>query len=139
MPTTLADICLAVFFRNDWFYGHQHMLRQAVFLFLVTVVAVFWQTWKGGKWHVIWCKRDRGNLSNMLSSTTRLSSTLPYLLFPSISYASSSSSFFSSSPFSCYTSLRRSESHQALPPLLQGPVGQALASSSPWFQNIDRF
>ena len=28
---------------------------------------------------------------------------------------------------------------QALPPLLQGPVGQALASSSPRLQNIDCF
>ena len=28
---------------------------------------------------------------------------------------------------------------QALPPLLHGPVGHALASSSPRFQNIDRF
>ena len=32
-------------------------------------------------------KRDRGNLTNMPSSTTRLSSTIPYLLFPSISYS----------------------------------------------------
>ena len=31
------------------------------------------------------------------------------------------------------------ESLHALPPLQQGPVGEALASSSPRFQNIDRF
>ena len=33
---------------------HQHVLRQAV---LATVVALFWQTGKGGEWQVIWCLR----------------------------------------------------------------------------------
>ena len=46
-------------------------------------------------------KGTEGNLTNMPSSTTRLSSTIPYLLFPSISYSSSSSSFFSSSSSYC--------------------------------------
>jgi len=38
---------------------HQHVLRQAVFLFevLATLVALFWQTEKGGEWKVIWCLR----------------------------------------------------------------------------------
>ena len=37
---------------------HQHVLRQAVFLeVLATVVALFWQTGKGGKWQVGWCLR----------------------------------------------------------------------------------
>ena len=38
---------------------HQHVLRQAVFFLevLSTVVALFWQTVKGGKWEVIWCLR----------------------------------------------------------------------------------
>ena len=37
---------------------NEHMLRQAVFLeVLVTGVALFWQTGKGGKWQVIWCLR----------------------------------------------------------------------------------
>ena len=79
-------------------------------------------------------KRDEGNFTNITSSTTRLSSNIPYFLFPSISYSPSSSSFFSSSSTSCSSSLRRLESLQALPPLRQGPAGQALASSSPRFQ-----
>ena len=37
---------------------HLHVLRQAVFLeLLATVVALFWQTGKGGEWQVIWCLR----------------------------------------------------------------------------------
>ena len=53
-------------------------------------------------------KETKENLTNMPSSTTRLSSTIPYLLFPPISYSSSSSSFFfSSSSSSCSSSLRR--------------------------------
>ena len=42
---------------------HQHVLRQAVFFqeVLATVVALFWQTGKGGQWQVIWClRRPRG-------------------------------------------------------------------------------
>ena len=52
---------------------------------------------------VPWQKGPRVFFTNMPSSTTRLSSTIPYLLFPSISYSSSSSSFFfsSSSSSSC--------------------------------------
>ena len=41
-------------------------------------------------------KGTEGNFTNMPSSTTRLSSTIPYLLFPSISYLLSSSSCSSS-------------------------------------------
>ena len=94
-------------------------------------------------------------------STSRLSYiSSSSLLFPSISssfslfsfFSSSSSSFFSpSSPFLHYIppfpppsgSL---ESFQALPPRMQGPVGQALeclhtglVSSSPRFENNNRF
>ena len=38
---------------------HQHVLTQAVFFLevLATVVALFWQTGKGGEWQVIWCLR----------------------------------------------------------------------------------
>ena len=38
---------------------HQHVLRHAVFVkeVLATVVALFWQTGKGGEWQVIWCLR----------------------------------------------------------------------------------
>ena len=37
---------------------HQHVLGQAFFLeVLATVVALFWQTGKGGEWLVIWCLR----------------------------------------------------------------------------------
>ena len=81
-----------------------------------TSVTLFWQTGKSGKWQVIWClskplvihdvgslcistmwrrpvaKETKGNLTNMTSSTIRLSFTIPYLLFPSICYSSSSSS-----------------------------------------------
>ena len=52
-------------------------------------------------------KGTEGNLTNMPSSTTRLSSAIPYLLFPSISYSSSLFSFFSSSSSSCSYYLRR--------------------------------
>ena len=52
-------------------------------------------------------KRDWGEFTHMTSSTTRLSSIIPYLLFPSISYSSSSSSLFSSSSSSCSSYLRR--------------------------------
>ena len=38
---------------------HQHVLRQAV---LATVVALFWQTGKGGEWQVIWCLEYAGLL-----------------------------------------------------------------------------
>ena len=129
---------------------HQHVLRQAVFFLevLATVIALFWQTGKGGKWPVIWCLRrpkiihdvwsfcmstmwlfnfflvkepwsrsgswrtqvskgTKVNYTNMPSSITRLSSTIPYLLFPSISYSSLSFSFLSSSSSSCSYSLRR--------------------------------
>ena len=39
---------------------HYHVLRQAIFFkeFLATVVALFWQTGKGGKWQVNWCPRN---------------------------------------------------------------------------------
>ena len=97
---------------------------------LATVVALFWQTGKGGEWQIILCLRrhqlihdvgslcispkgcwtsswwqepwsrscrwrrqvakgTEGNFTNMPSSTTRRSSTITYLLFPSISYSSS--------------------------------------------------
>ena len=82
----------------------------------------------------------------MPSSTTSLSCiSSSSLLFPSVSSSSSSSSFFSfpSSSFSPY--LGGFEGLQALPPLLQRPVGQVLGclhtgqtSSSPRFQNNDR-
>ena len=38
---------------------HQHMLRKAVFFkeVFATVVALFWQTRKGGEWQVMWCLR----------------------------------------------------------------------------------
>ena len=102
-----------------------------------TVIALFWQAWKGGSRYFMilglcvflhsgwltsswwkeplagaagegdkWQKGQKGNLTNMPSSTTRLSSTVPYLLFPSISYSTLSSSSFSSSSSSCYSSLR---------------------------------
>ena len=72
------------------------------------------------RWRRQVAKWTKGNLTKIPSSTTRLSSTIPYLLF-SISYSSSSSSFFLSTSCSCSFSLR---SLQALPPLLQGPVVQ---------------
>ena len=56
---------------------------------------------------------------NMPSSTTRLSSTIPYLLFPSISYSSSSSSFFSSSSSSSSSSLLRRSGKPPGPPSFQ--------------------
>ena len=39
--------------------NHKQVLRQAVFVkeVLATVVALFWQTGKGGEWQVIWCLR----------------------------------------------------------------------------------
>jgi hypothetical protein len=50
------------FFGTSGSMDYQHVLRQAVFFFykkkvLATVVALFWQTGKGGKWQVIWCLR----------------------------------------------------------------------------------
>ena len=38
---------------------YKHVLRQAAFKneVLATVVALFWQTGKGGEWQVIWCLR----------------------------------------------------------------------------------
>ena len=83
-------------------------------------------------------KGTRGNLTNMPSSTTRLSSTIPYLLFPSISYSSSSSSFFSSSSSSCSSSLRRFHKPRDPPP---SPAGTCKTGTgfSPRFQNIDSF
>ena len=58
------------------------------------------------RWRIQVAKGTEGNFTNMTSSTTRLSSTIPYLLFHSISYSWSSLSFFSSSSSFCSSSLR---------------------------------
>ena len=143
------------------------MLRQAVFLkeVLATVVALFWQTGQGGELQVIWClrrpqiihdvgslcistkwlfnfflvkrtlkqelqvketsgKKDRGEIDqhDLLHHQAVLLYTLPLLPLH----------FFLI--IIIFLLLL-----QVLPPLLQGPVRQALASSFPRFQNIDSF
>ena len=50
-------------------------------------------------------KKDQGEFDQ--HGSTRPSSTIPYLLFPSISYSTSERSFFSSSSSCCSSSLRR--------------------------------
>ena len=45
---------------------HQHVLKQAVFLeVLATVVALVWQTRKGGEWKVSWCLRRPQNIHDV--------------------------------------------------------------------------
>ena len=48
---------LQYFLETDGSIDHQHVLKQAGFFLevLATVVALFWQTGKAGKWQVIWC------------------------------------------------------------------------------------
>ena len=90
------------------------------------------------RWRRQVAKGTEGNLTNMTFYTTRLSSTIPYLLFPSISYSSSSSSFFSSSSSSWSSPLRRFGKPPGPPssPAWTCRPGQVLASSSPRFLKI---
>ena len=51
---------LEYFFRNGWPYGPPTCVERACYFFkevLATVVALFWQTGKGGEWQVIWYLR----------------------------------------------------------------------------------
>ena len=62
------SVCLKLNQISVWQYfletagsmDHKHVLKHAVFVFtevFATVVALFWQTGKGGEWQVIWCIR----------------------------------------------------------------------------------
>ena len=153
---------------------HQHVFRQAGLSWevLITVVALFWQTGVPGDLvHLLgflcittmWlfnfllvkkkplsrscrgrrqvAKGTKGNLT-----TTRLRCIFSsFLLFPSISSWSSSSSFFSVPSCTFHSSFRRFWMPPGPPSSPAGPIGQALgclhrglASSSTRFKNNDR-
>ena len=90
------------------------ILGFCVFLKCGCLTSSWWkESWSiSCRWRRQVDKGTGGYFTNMPSSTTRLSSIIPYLLLPSISYSSSSSSPFFSSSSSC-SSLRRFGKHPA--------------------------
>ena len=89
--------------RYSWFRVFVYLYNVVVYFLLGKTNLVAEAPSEGDKWK----KGSEGNFTNMPSSTIRLSSTIPYLLFSSTSYSSSSSPFFSSSYSSCSSSFRR--------------------------------